>query len=430
MAEHLVLIFAYYFPPEDSIGGARPFRFSKYLSRFGYDCRVFTASDQTGRDDPNTEYIPDPFFTHSRSSLSWQFERAVRKSLLPGEMGVQWSYRAARAARACIRAHPDACVTIFSTFPPLGSHLAALQLARREKSRWIADFRDPMRNEYHGEPLNLFQRRVYRGLERVIARRADAVIANTDEAVDRWREEYPTLNGKVHLIWNGFDPENRIQPLSIPRRDRGPLTHVGYLYNGRNATPILESIARLIAMNRLPSGGGRVRLIGAAETGELPNKEFIDRARAEGWLELVDERIPQPEALQIIRSAGSLLLLQPQSTTQVPGKLFEYLQIGVPILAFIQPDSPSERLLARSGVPYRCVYPGSTPEAMDETIADFFELPSTAVAASPWFQEQFNAENQTRTLDGIIRSLHGEPMPSINTEPELPNSRRPVSRVI
>ena len=80
-----------------------------------------------------------------------------------------------------------------------------------------------------------------------------------------------------------------------------------------------------------------------------------------------------------------------------------------PILAFIQPDSPSERLLAQSGVPYRCVYTGSTPEAIDEVVAEIFSLPCTAVAANSWFEEHFNAENQTRILDIIIRSLDGGP---------------------
>ena len=52
--------------------------------------------------------------------------------------------------------------------------------------------------------------------------------------------------------------------------------------------------------------------------------------------------------------------------------------------------------------------PWQRPEVIDDTVADFFNLPSTAVAASPWFEEQFNAENQTRQLDAIIRSLHSD----------------------
>jgi glycosyltransferase involved in cell wall biosynthesis len=405
MTEHLVLIFAYSFAPENVIGAARPFRFSKYLSRLGYTCRVFTATDQTGRDDSSTEYVPDPFIAHPQRDLGWQVERAIRKVFLPGELGTRWSYHASHAARACVRAHPGFRATIFSTFPPLGAHFAALQLARAEGIPWIADFRDPLAEERTMNGTN-FQRRVFRWLERIIARRADAVITNTDAAMIKWREKFPNLNGKVQLIWNGFDPEEPIQPLPVLSQDCKILSHVGELYGGRSVTPILESLARLIAAGRLPAGSVRVRLIGFAETGALPNREFLGRAQAEGWLDLATERIPRRDALQIAQSADGLLLLQPQSATQVPGKLFEYLQIGRPILAFIQPDSPSERVLERSGVPYRCVYPGSAPAEIDDTVARFFDLPSTAVAASPWFEEQFNAEHQTRILHSIICSLH------------------------
>jgi hypothetical protein len=143
MTKPLVLIFAYHFPPEEAIGGSRPFRFMKYLSRMGYACRVFTAADQARGNNLNTEYVPDPFVNSPRRGHSWQLERAVRKVCLPGEVGMQWSYRASRAARTYIRAHPSPCVKLFSTFPPLGPHLAAWQLACSEGLPWIADFRDP-----------------------------------------------------------------------------------------------------------------------------------------------------------------------------------------------------------------------------------------------------------------------------------------------
>jgi glycosyltransferase involved in cell wall biosynthesis len=406
MTEHLVLIFAYHFPPENTIGGARPFRFSKYLSRLGYTCRVFTAADQTGRNDPDTEFVPDPFVSHSRQGIGSQLERVVRKFLLHGDVGMQWSIHAARAARKCVRAHSDARVTIFSTFPPLGSHLAAWQLVRGEKYPWIADFRDPMRNERLDERINPLHKKVDRWLEDVWVRRADAVIGNTDAAMARWRKEFPSIDPKVHLIWNGFDPEERVLPLPVPSRDCRVLSHTGELYCGRSVAPILESLARLITKGRLTAGNVLVRLIGPAEAGTLPNQQLLDRARNEGWLELRTEQIPKDQALQIARSSDTLLLLQQESAIQVPGKLFEYLQIGRPILAFIQPGSPSERLLEQSGVLYRCVYPDSSPKAIDDAVTDFFNLPSTATVASPWVEEQFNAENQTRQLDNIIRFLH------------------------
>jgi hypothetical protein len=161
-------------------------------------------------------------------------------------------------------------------------------------------------------------------------------------------------------------------------------------------------------------------LVGPAEAGALPSPTFLDRARAAGWLELITEQIPKREALRIARSADGLLLLQLQSVIHVPAKIFEYLQIGRPILAFLRPNSPAERLLERSGVPYRCVYPDDTPHVVDDTVAEFFDLPSDAVLPSSWFEQQFNAENQTRQLDAIIRSLHEEPVQGTDRLPALP----------
>ena len=425
MTERLVLIFAYHYPPENAIGGARPFRFAKYLSRLSYTCRVFTAADQSGRDDPNVQYVPDPFVERPRNSLSWQLERAVRKFLLPGDVGVHWSYYAARAARAWIRTHPGAEVTVLSTFPPLGPHLAGWQLARRNGLAWIADCRDPLADDFADQHHTPSQRRFYRWMERAVAQRADAVIANTDAAQVRWLEKFPSLRDKFHLIWNGFDPEERIQPLPVASPDCKTLSHLGELYHGRNAAPILESIARLFVANRLPKGSVRVWLIGPAQAECLPPPEFIQSAQSEGWLDLATERIPQQDARQVAKTCDGFLLLQPGSADQVPAKIFEYLQIGRPILAFVQPNSPTERVLERSGVPYRCVYPGSTPEAVDNIVGDFFDLPTSTVAPSPWFEEHFNAERQTQVLDTIIRSVHSE-RPRLELIAQIPHSQATV----
>jgi glycosyltransferase involved in cell wall biosynthesis len=419
MAKHLVLMFAYHYPPENVIGAARPFRFSKYLSRLGYTCRVFTAADQTGREDPNTEFVPDPFCADRRRKLRWQVERAVRKILLPGVLGLQWSYLACDAARRYLQKQSNTSVTLFSTFPPLGSHLAAWQLAQWKDFPWIADFRDPMRNETLHKSLNLLQRSVDRWLEHALIRRADAIIANTDAALARWRKRFPHQGRKSHLIWNGFDPEERVSPLPTALGNRRVVSHVGELYGareGRTATPVLESVQRLIAANRLPVRDVLVRLIGPAEKETLPEPNFLDRAKAEGWMEANFREVPKSEALKIARSSHYLLLLLPESVSRVPAKLFEYLQIGRPILAFVQPSSPAERLLQQSGIPYRCVYPGSNPAAIDETVAEFFTLPSIAVRPNSWFEEQFNAENQTRMLDAIIRAVHQQPLQGVNPQ--------------
>ena len=130
MPEDVVLIFAYHFPPENAIGALRPYRLYKYLNRLGYECHVITAANLAQLPHSNGCMIIDPFLTEPRRGFGWQLERAIRKLLLPGAVGIQWAVHAYRAAVGFIKQRPGARITIFSTYPPIGVHLAAYWLAR------------------------------------------------------------------------------------------------------------------------------------------------------------------------------------------------------------------------------------------------------------------------------------------------------------
>jgi glycosyltransferase involved in cell wall biosynthesis len=406
MKERIVVMFAYHFPPENAVGGVRPYRFCKYLSRMGYRCHVITAAVQPTPPDVDIEYVPDPFTQGPRRAVGWQLERAARKLLLPGVTGIRWSRSACQAARSFLGANPNAEVTIFSTYPPLGTHLAAFQLARRNRLRWIADFRDPLGDNPSHTFLNTYQARVWRWLERTLLKAATVVIANTDAVAENWKRAYPDRSDRIHLIWNGFDPEDRVQPLPLPKRAYQRVSHIGELYQGRNVRPLLESVSRLVGAGRLDARRIRITLVGSVLNESVPGTAFVQRAKTEGWLELNSARIPHKEALTLAQTSDGLLLVQPHSKVQVPSKLFEYLQIGRPVLAFVPPDTPIERILKQSGVPHRCVYAGSSIQEMDDTVEGFFTLKPTPVPANAWFEQNFDAERQTRSLEMLIRSIH------------------------
>ena len=405
MREHWILIFAYHFPPENSIGGARPYRFYKYLPRHGFKCHVITAADVSTRPDLDAEYVSDPFIARQTKGFQWHVERSIRKILLPGVTGIQWAQRAFRTAVRFVDQHPHDQITVLSTFPPLGPHLAGWALARRKRLCWIADFRDPLAGNPVNSRLGWQTHAFYEWLERRFIRCAHAVIANTDEAERVLKLKYPQQAGRIHLLWNGFDPEERIQALPVPERPFRILTHVGELYEGRTATPLLQSIARLIAAGRLQSNRIVVQLVGPVQSSCLPDRAFIQRAEGQGWLKIVPIQIPKSDAQRLAQTSEGLLIIQPQSAIQVPGKLFEYLQIGRPILAFLPRQSSIERVLEKSGIPYKCIYAGDPVETFDETVLSFFHLPNEARKPSAWFDETFNGDSQTATLVDVIRNL-------------------------
>jgi hypothetical protein len=407
----LLLVFAYHYPPENSVGGARPYRFCKYLSRMGIRCRVFAAVDVISRPDLDAETVGDPFVTNPRQGMGWQLERVIRRFCLPGVTGTQWAFRAAQAAKRFVdNNYPgqkdDLRITVLSTYPPLGTPLAAYLLRRERRYRWIADFRDPLAGNPGSGDVNAFHKLCYRKTEGLFADQADCIIANTDAAQQKLQMAYPAKAEGIHLIWNGFDPEQKLSSLPLPVRQRRVYSHVGELYEGRSMAPLLYCIGRLMDSGRLDPAKIQIQQIGPVRAGCLPDAGFTAAAEAKGWLRVVPDQLPQAEAQKISRQSDGLLIVQPHSAVQVPGKLFECVQIGRPILAFILPNSPIERILSQSEVPYAAAYANGPSDAMDEAVFRYFQLDSTPVEPSAWFNNSFDGQKQAEQLYQLIQQVH------------------------
>ena len=404
MKRPLLLFVAYHFPPHAAIGGARPYRFYKYLSRRGYDCHVLTAAKQPERDAaPDVQYVPDPLVLKPWRGVAWQAERIGWKFLLRAELMLGWSSAAYRAGAVFLANHVTRPAAVLSSGPPVGTHFAAGRLAQRFDVPWIADFRDPIDTSAGDQAL--LQNLVAPRLEYSVLKNSTLALANTDTMRDRWMVRYPELQDKIHVLWNGFDPEDRIVQRPAPSRDRKILSHVGELYGGRDMRPILEAFERLIRKDQLQASRFCIRQIGPVEPGELPPQQFLDTAQTEGWLQL-KEPVAPPEARTLALESDGLLLIQPQTALQVPGKLFEYLRIGRPILAFIVKGSPVERILERSGVPYTCLYPEDSPAGKENKLREYLaNLRPEPSGPSEWFQHTFDGARQAETLDRLIRPV-------------------------
>ena len=201
-----ILLFSYFYPPDAAVGAMRPHRLAKYLSRLGFEVAVIAAGEKSEPqiDGQVTRVRGDDIEGRYPPQL---WEKVARKFLIPNGWGAIWSIRAARYARQVVAS--DSNAVVLSSAPPLATHFAAMQLCRRYQLKWIADFRDPFVGDAYRQQW-LVGRRGDPWLERQIFGRADVIVANTDTAADSWRARYPEHADKIHLIWNGFDPEDPV----------------------------------------------------------------------------------------------------------------------------------------------------------------------------------------------------------------------------
>jgi glycosyltransferase involved in cell wall biosynthesis len=401
------LLLAYYFPPLNESGAQRPFRFAKYLSRCGYSAHIVTASTPGAVPPwPDVTYVPGHGAGGGAATLA---AKALQRAL-PYDDRLPWAPRACAAAARIIE--QKRISMLISTSPPLAIQIAALYLKRRYGLKWIADLRDPI----YGNPFRPARLARWYDLhvERQVIAAADAVIANTDRAVAALRNRHPEYGDKIHLLWNGFDPEEPVGPLPLPLRTHKVLLHSGAIYGPRHPGVLLKSIERLVSSGALAPDRLQVHLMGSVDWNQSWVSDVgFQSLVAESWIQCTGEVLPRADARRAMAMADYLLLLDTETGNgqQVPAKLFEYILIGRPILAFTNPGSATESILSRSGIPHACISYQAEPAQVDRVLRGFLELPSEPVRPSAWFAEQFDAEKQTQTLLSILGTCRTERKP-------------------
>ena len=431
-----VIMIAYYYPPENAIGAARPYRFTKYLSRLGFPISVVSrwipapainsttaASQNAGKPAEDRQMIVDPPTSKLPAKVtefrvqSPQDARGLKhymsellhlltRYFLPYNDRLPWLPYAYSASSAVLAANPNH--VLFSTHPPAATLLVALALKLRHGSRWIADFRDPLAKS----PARTSRRAIMLDaiVERLVFRHADIVIANTDAVKQIWEDRYPQWRQKIHLIWNGFDQEDPIIPRPIPVRDRRIIAHTGTIYGGRTPRPLIEALDRLIVSEKILPTAVQLRLLGPIENNGLDtDSAAFQRLMALGCLNVDNRMAPQPEAREEMLNADYLLLLDIVGneipSIQFPAKTFDYIRACRPILAFTPNDSVIKRVLATVGIPCTCIEPTAPEAEVDIAVLAFLTQPQVEVEPSVAFWHNFDAANQTFILANLISRI-------------------------
>jgi hypothetical protein len=297
---------------------------------------------------------------------------------------------------------------VISTSPPLASHFAALALKLRFGLKWIADFRDPLagnpgRPRRWAAPYDAL-------LEHAMFHSADRIVAVTDTVAEGWKHKYPRWESKIHVIWNGFDPEDVPRAEHIPHRGYRELAHVGVLYSQRHPYRLTTTLDRLIRHGQIDPKSIRLRFVGPIQERErFENDPACAALLQQGSMAIEGELIPRAEANQIIATSDFLLLIDIVNLSRagytVPAKLYDYIVVGRPILAITDRHSPVERILVQSGVPQVCLYHDDPEPELDHKLLHFLSLSSDPVSPSSWFLENFDGRRQGENLARLVTKL-------------------------
>lgn len=414
-----VLLLAYFYPPLAGGGVHRVLSFTRYLPAHGWDCTVVCAGehDYWVRDESlaipsGTEVIRvgggsalaallrlrrDPG-RGRRSGRSFAPLRALGDWFLIPDSYAGWARRARRAAAARLAA--GGIDVLLTSSPPDSAHLAGLELARRFGVPWVADFRDPWIGLHFRRPPTAWHRARQAALERRVLERADVTLtASRTHLETLGRESGAQVRQALHLP-NGFEPFGAGEP-PAPDPAHFRLAFTGTLSMMDDAGTLLEALREWVA--RVPEVRERLRvdLAGPYDT------DHEGRAAALGLSGLVHFHGPlahgASRALQ--RRADALLLWKPRGAgyaTMVPGKLYEYLDAGRPIVALLPRGDEAAAMVEAAGG--RVVAPGDATalaRALETMYTAWSRQGRTPDARSPLLDEHA----RPRLAAGLARIL-------------------------
>lgn len=436
-----VLIVAYYFPPSGGPGVQRVLKYVQYLRSFGWEPTVLTVRDGNfpARDESLLAKIPEsvrvirteifePYDLYRRLTgkakgtaidvntmhkagaklpLSERMAEFVRATVFIPDARIGWYRQAIKAGMRAIREHHiDA---IYSSSPPYTCALIARGLKRRTGLPWVAGFRDPWTGFITTPDRWAIPAAIDRRLERSVFTTADAVeVAWVGITKDALRK-YPDLpTEKFHHLPNGFDSTDfPAADASARTDDRFTVTYAGSMYGVRNPDAFLAAVEQLVTQGAVDRERIRLRFIGRF------GDEVLATFRASPLADAIEVvgYMPQGESIAQLLLADALLLVVDEcdeSDEVVPGKVYEYIGSGRPLIAVAPERGAIADLIAetRSGyVAHQTNLDGIARAFMtlynDHINGTHSLTPDTAAIS------RYERRNTTQQLAGLLDKLVG-----------------------
>jgi glycosyltransferase involved in cell wall biosynthesis len=240
---------------------------------------------------------------------------------------------------------------IITTGPPHSIHLIGLRLKKlNPELKWVADFRDPWSEWDLLDTLSLtsLARRRHQNLERQVLTMADRVITIAPYHVNR----FEALSGrKVDLITNGFDEDDFKGIISVKTK-KFTIRHVGVVDELRDPRPVMEAVKLICHSDPEFANLVTIEFVGKVNSAF---KAYVKNDHQLSGVTRFLDQVPHNELLELYGSTDLQLLVLAHTAIapgNLPGKFFEYLASGKPILGIgpVQGDAAEILQQTHAGV--------------------------------------------------------------------------------
>ena len=279
---------------------------------------------------------------------------------------------------------------IFVSMSPFSDASFATALSTRCGIPWVADLRDPWAlDEFQVYRTRWHRERTFRAMRRALDSAA-LIVMNTPEAAAALGRAFPELARRAVSITNGYDAEDLTPASNQPRNEHVTIGHAGFLHAAaglrqrrqpwqyrllgrievgveilpRSHYYLLQALTQWLAED--PSIESKVRFHLVGETRSI-DRELAAHSAVASMTKFTGY-LSHNESVRAVRNADLLFLPMHKlpagkRASIVPGKTYEYLASGRPILAPV-PDGDAREFLTRARTGLVC-----EPDNLEEMVA-------------------------------------------------------------
>lgn len=365
-----VLIIAYYFPPVGGGGVQRTAKFVKYLPEFGWKPVVLTVKEEvykrTNRSIDVTllEDIPKEVYVSRTNSIDLGSISSTVKAKTKSSVA-KLSFKSLLNEIGGLLINPDAQMfwipvavrkglklinekkidVIFSTANPWSDHIVGLILRRITGLPWIADYRDAWNLNPCTTHTSRIRKNIQFLLEKKVIKSANRIIFTSDGTKDDYKRVFG--NSKFVTIRNAFDPDDFLlaKPKKFPK--------FTFLYAGNIPGYFKRPSSFIYVLSNLLKKYPHVRQEIMINFLGKKDEKIKSIAEENNLLDIINflgyKSHKESIAFQLGADVLFLTLDDDIGETAIPGKLFEYLASGKPILALIPPSGKTADILRKEG---------------------------------------------------------------------------------
>lgn len=311
---------------------------------------------------PDEKLIASETISLENKSLAHRVSIWIRMNLFIPDARIGWYLPAIHAAKKfLLKEKVDAIVSIG---PPHTTHLVAKKLSKKFSIPLFPVFIDPWVDIVYYKNLerNSLTKKIDNNLEKSVVEHAKKIVFVTNSMKDDYVKKYPQIKDKSFVLYWGYN-ENDFESLPINSVNKEKelseekvIIHAGNIFDYQNPEMLWKEVSRRIQLGEKL----KIKFIGTVSPAV---KQSIKNYNLEPHTEYLGFLSYKKMLLELFKA--NYLLVCASEKRHVPGKLFEYLRIGKPLIAFGDDNEEVQQILkeTKSGWLFR----------YDEEVKEVFE---------------------------------------------------------